>query len=296
MKKLLQVMMILLTLGMLSAESFAQIDIGIGVGIGGGGGSNTGNDRDRDRDNRNNPPPRPRYENFTLDLRRVYYGRDQIDLTRELEREYRRRDFNRYELVEATLYAKSKYGDAEVYLEVGRKSSRTEFIPGNRRDFRSRGNYERVELLAPYSRSSDWVLQFPVRDDEVDVDRVVVKLERVGSRPRPNPRPGNVHFSTVSKRRFEKVELTHDYHVNRDDVYEVKIVVDRNTVFINNARIVYYNGDVERADSLIGSFREGDRAVFRIPGRRGRGIRKVELTGSTNLFGSRGEVELQVGQ
>lgn len=114
---------------------------------------------------------------------REFTGQSVLKLKQDLNRAYPRLNLNNRELERVVLVAKSRGGNAEARLVVGRFDSRVEQIDGNPRDFRAAGSFHRIPFEAPNRDNGVW--QIEMRGN-IKVKKVIVTLARDVAPPRPN--------------------------------------------------------------------------------------------------------------
>ena len=104
-----------------------------------------------------------------------FQGQSTIFLKQELKRQFPRLKIDRWDLKRVILVAKSKRGNGQAYLQVGRFDSRSEFIDGNRFDFQERGSFHRIPFEAPRRDQGKWQIHM---QGKIKVKKVVVVAKK----------------------------------------------------------------------------------------------------------------------
>ncbi len=111
---------------------------------------------------------------------REFSGQTTLKLKQELSRAYPRLNLDRADLERVVLVAKSRAGNAQARLLVGRYDSRIEQIDGNRFDYNSAGNFHRIPFEAPNRDNGVW--QIEMRGN-IKVKKVLVNVIMERQRP-----------------------------------------------------------------------------------------------------------------
>ncbi len=109
-----------------------------------------------------------------------FRGQTTLKLKQEIKRAYPRLNLERAELERVVLVAKSRAGQAQARLLVGRYDSRIEQIDGNRFDFNSAGHFHRIPFEAPNRDNGVW--QIEMRGN-IKVKKVLVNVWMERQRP-----------------------------------------------------------------------------------------------------------------
>lgn len=112
-----------------------------------------------------------------------FTGQSVLKIKQDLSRAYPRLNLDNRELERVVLVAKSRAGNAEARLRVGRFDSRIEQIDGNPQDYRAAGSFHRIPFEAPNRDNGVW--QIEMRGN-IKVRKVIVTLSRDVTPPRPN--------------------------------------------------------------------------------------------------------------
>ena len=102
-----------------------------------------------------------------------FRGQTTLRIKQELKRNYPNLNLDRAELERVILVAKSKQGNAQARLVVGRFDSRSEQIDGNPFDYNHNGSFNRIPFEAPNRGNGVW--QIEMRGN-VKVKKILVNV------------------------------------------------------------------------------------------------------------------------
>lgn len=134
-----------------------------------------------------------------------FRGETTLKLKQEIKRAYPRLDIERAELERVVLVAKSKAGNAQARLLVGRYDSRIEQIDGNRWDFDTAGNFHRIPFEAPNRDNGVW--QIEMRGN-IKVKKVLVDVMMECRRPQQVTRECGYVLETIWGKDIKKFRST----------------------------------------------------------------------------------------
>lgn len=128
--------------------------------------------------------------------------------------------------------------------------------------------------------------------------------DRPGRPGRPGddrPGPGRppvqrVVYQVVDSFQVQKfIEITNTIRVNRPYVKAIKLTANKNSVEIIEARLLLDNGREIFMDGMTGNLSKDRSIIFNLGGFYGENVRSITLRSTSNLFGSRAELEVAVG-
>lgn len=223
-------------------------------------------------------------------------GHEQLPLKRMVVRKLgSRSDLQGYKLSKVVLSAKSKHGMAEATLEVNRRSSLSQTVPGIEENFESDySGFSTVILNAPYSHrgasQGPWKI---LTRGKIKLNKVSVSLKKQVQYDYENLR--NLQLTQVAEFKAGKVLGSTEKVRARGIVKGIQLVGTKGKVRITEVKIKYMDGQEIIVDELNGKLKQGRTKNFALRRALLKPIQNIKVTAATNsLFGSRGKLAIKL--
>lgn len=222
-------------------------------------------------------------------------GREIIYLKQLIQRQHPRANLQDAQIQSVDVQAKSRQGRAVMRLNIGGTYSAAQNIEGQPRTFDSNlpRTFDRLTFQAPHQVNQRGVWQLEMQG-QIKVARIVVSL--VTQRVPPVPTPAITSYNLGSYRFNKIIEGVERVSVNKNNLKTIELTSVKNSIEVFEVRALLADGSEIYLDQLIGSYRTGTKRSIRFDAVRGLRVRSLMIRAVTsNLFGSRGEIEVEVG-
>jgi len=227
-----------------------------------------------------------------------FKGENTIALKQLIKEQHPGVNLSKQKINIVTMKAKSKRGNGKVRLMVNGYELDREVIDGREYDFQSshRSTFDYIVMTAIGAQKGNWKLGLK---GNIKVRNIEVTTTKIAPTPRPRPVPTQPFFQSFGSKKVDKFIVdTDSFYVNEYDVEAIRISAKGSNLEIESVRVFLDNGRVLDMGEFRGYLREGSQITHYFRTRRaGVNIDKVVINAtSTNLIGSRGEVQLELGQ
>ncbi len=227
-------------------------------------------------------------------------GKKTVFLKRELIRRYGLRGLDNDQLINVRVVSKTRAGRGSVALYSGQRLVEKEFVAAG--DFNKDGprTWDRVDLTPRrpgFSVGQAWQLDF---EGFHKLRRIVVTVNHMRARPTPPPRPqppqvGRGEIVQLGGTTVEKFFIERDAYSPKGNVVvsQIRIKGDRNFILVDNAYVVFKNGQRRELTELEGMLADGEVKIAQVANR---GIQNIVIEAVSGLIGPRGKYTVSVRQ
>ncbi len=222
-------------------------------------------------------------------------GQEVIRLKQLIQQQHPRANLANVQIQSVEVQAKSRQGQAMMRLNIGGTYSAAQNIDGNPQTFNSDlpRTFSRLNFQAPPRANQNGVWQLEMQG-QIKVARIVVSLST--QRVPPAPTPALVTQNLGSYRFNKIIEGVERVSVNKNNLKTIELTSVKNSIEIFEVRALLADGSEVYLDELIGSYRTGTKRTIRFDALRGERVRSIVIRAVTsNLIGSRGEIEVRIG-
>ena len=234
-------------------------------------------------------------KNIKLHSRVIHtYSNDVIHLKQMLMNQEGNRELAGYELLEVSLMAKSRFGDASASLVTNRSEGSAQMISGNEENFESDYSYFNKLKLTPSRYSYGDQGRSPMQihiSGEAKIQDIEVKLKKeIQYDYRAINRMALVQFAEFKADKFIGSTET----VNpRSIVRSLQLLGTKEKVNIDLVEIHFMDGSVVELDELKGRLKNNQVKNFSFRQELAKPISKIKVSATTtSLFGSRGRLAI----
>jgi hypothetical protein len=225
-------------------------------------------------------------------------GSERIPLKRMMSRQLGPRAVQGFALKKVEVLAKSKHGNAQISVVVGRSESLQQTIPGTPEGFDSlRSGYTKMTLQAPRShRGQNQARKMQLMiDGNVKVDDIKLTLKKTLNYDYTNT--SRLSLQKVKEFKADKViGSTKTINLNRS-IKGIVLVGTSGKVKVTKVEVTFMDGQMVILDELEGKLKSGRTLGMTLKRGLQKPVRKIKVSAtSTKLFGSRGKLAVNIGQ
>lgn len=204
-----------------------------------------------------------------------------------------------WDLKKLTLKAKSKNGNAQAVLKMGRASSYPTLIPGTPQNFKSNSEgFKSVKLeVGQTYRGQNSVQRASILlDGNIKIANINVTLDKELKYDYTNDY--GLRYKKLAEFKASKVVGSQKTLNVQGNLDSIKLTATKGKVKVSQVTIVYRNGDKITLNELHGNLKSSHAPkVFTLKNTMKRPVRKILIDAqTTSLFGSRGKIKVDVAK